>query len=416
MSTARILYEHINDVERLDLYRPGGYHPIIIVDCLRQRYRVVQKLGYGTYSTIWLARDEQLSKYVAVKVGTADSDENEVDILSRIAAADALETPGRAFLPTVLDRFTLDGPNGTHVCLVTSPARCSLADTKEASSSGLFQLAVARSLAAQLAVAVAYIHDLGYVHGDLHLGNMLLRLTSAIDQLSVKQLHEKFGKPDPETVFRADGKPLGEGVPSHVFSPVWLGEASESVSLSDAKLLLADFGVAFCPVQVVRFESCVPLEIRAPEARFEPTSPLSFASDIWSLACTIWAILGQRSLLDSFLITQDDATADQVDFLGPLPPEWQKKWEVPRKKFDENGRPALGRSVWSWDQRFEDSIQEPRRSKGMETMSNEERTVLFEMLRGMLAFRPGDRLVAKQVLKTEWMRNWAIPASEKTWK
>lgn len=219
------------------------------------------------------------------------------------------------------------------------------------------------------------------------------RLPSSIDQLSVKQLHDKFGKPNPETVFRSDGKPLGQGVTSHVFSPVWLGEASESVSLSDAKLLLADFGVAFCPAQVVRFESCVPLEIRAPEARFEPTSPLSFASDIWSLACTIWAILGQRSLLDSFLITQDDATADQVDFLGPLPPEWQKKWEVSRKKFDENGRPALGRSVWSWDQRFDDIIQEPRRSKGMETMSNEEGTVLFEMLRGMLAFRPGDRLV-----------------------
>jgi hypothetical protein len=35
------------------------------------------------------------------------------------------------------------------------------------------------------------------------------------------------------------------------------------------------------------------------------------------------------------------------------------------------------------------------------------------MLRWMLAFRPGDRPTAKQVLETEWMREWALPECEK---
>lgn len=59
----------------------------------------------------------------------------------------------------------MDGPNGTHPCLVTLPACCSLSDTKEASSPRIFQLNVARSLVAQLSLAVAYVHKSGYVHG-----------------------------------------------------------------------------------------------------------------------------------------------------------------------------------------------------------------------------------------------------------
>ncbi|KAK1764243.1 hypothetical protein QBC33DRAFT_572634 [Phialemonium atrogriseum] len=155
-----------------------------------------------------------------------------------------------------------------------------------ASNSGLFQLQVARSLAAQLAIAVGNIHDHGYVHGDLYLGNVLLQLLSGLDYPSEEQLYEKFGAPEPKPAQR-DGTPLPPGVTSHVISPVWLGEPSEKIALADAKLVPADFGVAFCPSQESRYESHTPLEIRTPEARFEPTKPLSFASDIWSLACSI---------------------------------------------------------------------------------------------------------------------------------
>ena len=161
--------------------------------------------------------------------------------------------------------------------------------------------------------------------------------------------------------------------------------------------------------------SHTPLEIRPPEAHFEPTEPLSFPSDIWSLACTAWGILGQRSFQDSFLLGQDVATGDLVDALGPLPAQWWVKWEARTIKFNENGQPKEGRDPWTFDQRFEDSIQEPRRREGMATMDEEERVALFEMIRWMLAYRPGERPSAKQVLETSWMRNWAIPDCEKTW-
>lgn len=58
LSTTRFIYEDIDDVERLDDYRPRGYHPIKMGDYLHERYRVVHKLGYGAYSTTWLAQDD----------------------------------------------------------------------------------------------------------------------------------------------------------------------------------------------------------------------------------------------------------------------------------------------------------------------------------------------------------------------
>lgn len=79
---SRPLYEPLEEVERLENYRPGGYHPIQIGDHFHGRYRVVHKLGHGSYSTAWLARDEQSNKYVALKIGTADANPKEVDIIS----------------------------------------------------------------------------------------------------------------------------------------------------------------------------------------------------------------------------------------------------------------------------------------------------------------------------------------------
>ena len=245
------------------------------------------------------------------------------------------------------------------------------------------------------------------------MGNILLRLPSTLDQLSEQQLYNQFRPPNPEPVSRADGKPLALGVPSHVYSPVWLGCASEKVPLSESRLILADFGTAFYPAQETRLKSYTPLEIRPPEARFEPTMPLSFPSDIWSLGCTIWNILGQRAFLDSFLFTEDKATSSQVDALGRLPSEWWEKWEARSVKFNEDGTPKEGRSPCTWDQRFQVSIQQPRHEEGMETLDEKEGHAFQEMIRWMLTFRPGDRPSADEVLDTAWMKDWAIPEFEK---
>src|SRR5690349_13652665 len=80
---------------------------------------------------------------------------------------------------------------------------------------------------------------------DLHLGNLLLQLPPSLNDLSVDQLYAKFGAPEPEPVVRLDKNSTSSaaGVPSYAVPTVWLGKASDEITIKEAKLLLSDFGV-----------------------------------------------------------------------------------------------------------------------------------------------------------------------------
>jgi len=46
------------DAEPLARYRKGGYHPTHLGDTFKEgRYKIMHKLGWGGYATVWLARD-----------------------------------------------------------------------------------------------------------------------------------------------------------------------------------------------------------------------------------------------------------------------------------------------------------------------------------------------------------------------
>ncbi|KAJ6441581.1 Peptidase S8/S53, subtilisin/kexin/sedolisin [Purpureocillium lavendulum] len=280
-------YEYIEDVERLENYRPGGYHPISTGDILRGRYRIVHKLGH---------------------VGTASSSSSsrEVDILSSISGAKPLSTGdfrGEALIPCVLDSFKVEGPNGAHPCYVTSPCMASLAGAKDGSYTRLFQEDTARALAAQLALALAFMHDQGFVHGDLHLGNVLLRLPQDFESLTDEELYARYGTPELEPIRRFDNRPL-------------------------------------------------------------------------------------PPLFSELFATPDEITHEQVDVVGALPSQWWHKWEARQQWFNDAGEPAKGRVVWGLEDRFEDSVQGPRRREGMPSFGPEEMDAVLAMLRSMLSFRP----------------------------
>jgi serine/threonine-protein kinase SRPK3 len=39
----------------------GGYHPVKVGEVYNRRYTIIRKLGWGHFSTVWLAKDSYVS-------------------------------------------------------------------------------------------------------------------------------------------------------------------------------------------------------------------------------------------------------------------------------------------------------------------------------------------------------------------
>ncbi|KXX76395.1 Serine/threonine-protein kinase SRPK [Madurella mycetomatis] len=424
----RIEYDWIDGVERVEKYEPGGYHPVMVDDLLHDHYRVVDELGFGGYSTIWLCRDIRMERYVAVKVGISGASlpRRESDILHELSTSKPTSRLANAVVEAsdhvqnILDEFTVEGPNGSHPCYVVAPAQGNL---REASFSRLFPVEVARALAAKLAMAVAFVHSHGYVHGDIHLRNVLVRLPSTFDELSIDQFRERYGEPETVPIRRADGEPLPPNVPPQAVLPLYLGKKAQEFTLADARgLILSDFGEAFAPAKEKRLgKDCnTPVSKKAPETLFEPGVPLSYPSDIWSLGAAIWEILGMKFIF-SESETKDEIVAQQIDVLGieNFPLNWREQWErTSAEHIEAEGdiprRPMGVRETWPpLEKAFDEFVQKYRRKReAFGVFGDEETRAILGLIQGMLKFRPEERLTIDQVLKSDWMVNWALPQLE----
>ena len=160
-------YNWQDDVEDLEDYRHGGYHPLQLDDDLsNRRYHVVHKLGYGSSSTVWLARDLVENRYVSLKVLTARHSElsREVDIRKRLRCGDP-NHPGRPLVLSPLTEFWIDGPNGQHLCPVSEVVGPNILEVKNAAEHGMLPIEAAQDITAQLALGLSYIHSCGIIHG-----------------------------------------------------------------------------------------------------------------------------------------------------------------------------------------------------------------------------------------------------------
>lgn len=163
-------YHLQEETEYLEQYCAGGYHPVKLGDEFsNHQYRIVHKLGFGSYSTVWLAKDAQSKKHVAIKINAAtDSIFSNERRMLHVLKEHRRSKPcvkGGDYVSKLLDDFTIDGPNGRHVCLVSEPEGCSVADSKEGGDGWLFPLHIARAIAARVIMGLSFVHDAGIVHG-----------------------------------------------------------------------------------------------------------------------------------------------------------------------------------------------------------------------------------------------------------
>jgi serine/threonine protein kinase len=259
---------------------------------------------------------------------------------------------------------------------------------------------------------------------DIRLKNILIGLDEPMDHLSIDTYHEEYGEPHTTPVERKDGLPLTTNVPPLVTRALSIEKDAKKFTLDDARrLVLCDFGEASAPSIKVRIgsESRIPYESRPPEASFEPERPLSYSSDIWSLAVSIWEILGMQFIFRRDHVNRDEIIATQIDVLGwdEVPPAWQEIWKRPEEE-DEGDYPLprvpsdTSEPLPPLDQTFEETVQRfRRRSPKYGIFEEDETAAILTLMRGMLRFDPEKRMTMEEVLRSEWMLKWAMPELRK---
>ena len=265
-----------DDAEPNEDYVVGGYHRVMIGDIYDNRYRVVRKLGWGVYSTVWQCYDVRREREIALKIQKSapeytNAAMNEIEILENIRRQ-TLADEIHSHVVELEEHFYFQGSHGKHVCMVFEL----LGDTllHEIQERGPLEVPEVRSVTRCLLECLAFLHErIGVLHTDIK----------------------------PENVLRDVGPRQHYG-----------------------RVKLVDLGTAFYKHnQTVR--DIQTREYRCPEGilgvwPFEP------AADIWSVGCLVFELLTGETLFDpqspspGEMFSKDEShLAQAVELLGNIP-------------------------------------------------------------------------------------------------
>ncbi|KAF2489397.1 kinase-like protein [Lophium mytilinum] len=389
----------IDGIEDLEDYCEGGFHPVFLGDELEGRYRVVHKLGAGGLATVWLCRDREMEKYVAVKIIAADqSREDCADLkMTKLEGCDGLGLPQH--------QFWVDGPNGRHLCLVLpvfGPRVDQAWDLFESPERSL------RNIALHATKGLHALHSNGLGHGDFRPANILLQISS-LDHLNEEELIHALGKPESFEVYTKSGEEPEPAAPKYVVAPIAWDRNVDRKYFKD-QIAVVDFGESF-------ETSNPPKELGTPTAYCAPElligSIVSQASDLWALACTLSEIRTTRRLFRDWEGDGEDPKWQMVVLLGKFPEPWWSSWETRKNYFDDNGDPYMtesGHMSVSGARTIEEYVEEgvTHDLNGVITKSHtiprDEGRVLADLLGQMLKYDPRERISTATVLEHPWFK------------
>ncbi|CAG8950121.1 hypothetical protein HYFRA_00008356 [Hymenoscyphus fraxineus] len=316
------------------VYAMGRLPPVHLGDIYNSRYRIIQKIGSGSYSTVWLALDLHAdSRHVALKFLTAGK-VAEVNMHKFFAMTDIDDNQydreaGREFVMEMLDSFEITRNGKTYWVIVSEV----LVPLKTLYSTGHYRRRIdTKRDFFQIAQGLAFLHHRGATHGDLWYANLALRLPNFRRGFETNPPFPKLIPIIPKTPTEKDFRKYPKYlVSSDFFRGSYiedlLKEAKKSGVFEDARVQIIDMSNAYTRYR--DHVNAMQSTVRAPEftARALNGNPGiglgGFPSDIWALACTMF----------KFVFKEDynlfDHTQSPNFFLweierkiGPIPQRW----------------------------------------------------------------------------------------------
>uniref|UniRef100_A0A673YUH0 non-specific serine/threonine protein kinase n=1 Tax=Salmo trutta TaxID=8032 RepID=A0A673YUH0_SALTR len=185
-------------------YCKGGYHHVKIGDLFNGRYHVIRKLGWGHFSTVWLAWDIQVKRFVAMKVVKSaehytETAVDEIKLLRSVRNTDP-DDPKREMVVQLLDDFKISGINGTHVCMVFEVLGHHLLKWIIKSNYQGLPLPCVKTIIRQVLQGLDYLHTkCEIIHTDIKPENILLTVNEPyVRRLAAEATEwQKAGAPPP---------------------------------------------------------------------------------------------------------------------------------------------------------------------------------------------------------------------------
>ncbi|KAJ5130508.1 uncharacterized protein N7515_006547 [Penicillium bovifimosum] len=381
--------------ENSPYYEPAYFYPARIGEVLNDRYQIATKLGHGSRSTVWLARDLHQwrwsnERYVALKINSNNTHARkvagsiELEVLRHITRAKR-QHEGWQFVRKLLDSFSVQGISGSHVCLVSEPLRESLAKYCQRWQGGVMPPEIFKIILQEILQAIDYLHtECHIIHTDLKPDNIMIRLEDR-GLLSQDALDE-FENPLPQKHCN-DGRII-------YLSRKGYGRLKDIIGLIE----VIDFDLA---VQGdIPQDGCIQAEVyRAPEVILD--KGYTYSADIWSLGVMLWDFLEGRTLfeaVDPRIIEDYDGEthlAYITSLLGPAPKDFVGQGKRTSMFYTAAGilkREDLVPSSFN----FESTLSK---------FDGEEKRMFINFVKRMIKWRPEERSTAKELLQDPWLHN-----------
>ncbi|KAK3323810.1 kinase-like domain-containing protein [Cercophora scortea] len=376
--------------ERFPDYWAIRYYPVRIGEVFVSRYQVVGKLGYGVHSTVWLARDLNEHRHVALKVFVRSQSlgrmaDHELNVYNHMAGVSSTSKhPGHDAVRSLLDSFKITGPDGEHNCLVHPPLWDNLKTFLARNPIGRLPTPVLGIVLQRLFLALDFMHtECKLIHTDIKDDNIMFGIkdSSIFEDFEQAELEHPCPRKEVENGrFIYTSRQLKTPTARGLGPPV-----------------LCDFGSAVFGDRE-NIADVQPDLYRAPEIILK--FPWSYEIDIWNAGCLIWDLFEGRHMFtgrdpEHHTYRGRAHLASMISILGPPPVDL-----VARGRFKAN--------FFSEDGKFNAGIELPPPSslENIETtlLGAEDRAQFMQLVRKMIQWAPENRSTAKQLLEDPWLK------------
>ncbi|PYI35738.1 kinase-like protein [Aspergillus indologenus CBS 114.80] len=367
--------------ETLPWYSPTEFYSVKIGEVFQSRYRVIGKLGYGGYSTVWLCRDLQKHEYVTLKVFERNSAEaqREVETYHHLNTLGTTDHVGAQLIRKELDSFQVTSKEGSFGCLVHPALGISLYGFRTQLRAKVLPESIVKMALIHLLLALDYLHtEAGIVHTDIQGKNIMM----AIGDPSILAEFEEEEKSSPSL-----RKSVGDRV---IYASRKLRKTKHH-----GRPMLCDFGQARRGSDTYRGD-IQPYIYRAPEVILR--MPWNEKADIWNVGLLTWDLFEPGHLFygrDPGKKKSDTHhIADMIAIMGAPPKEMTQNSAYATEFFDDKG---------GW----KGAIKIPSISLETleENLEGEPRLLFLQFLRKMLQWKPEERMSARELLDDPWLRS-----------